>query len=384
MRSARDIPFFENIPILVRAPLNVPIENGKVTNTYRLRRALPTINYLRERGAKIILISHIGQMGTETLAPVASALRELVRDVSFFGETVGERARAAVRELSPGHILVLENLRRNKGEERNDPAFARELAALADIFVQDSLDTCHRVHASIVGVPKLLPSYAGLLLEEELQELVGALTPAHPSLAVIGGTKFSTKEEVLTTLLTMYDHVFVGGALANDFLKAAGQEVGKSLISHGDEKYIKKLLENPKLLLPVDAIAISAHATDILHAHREVRHHTLLGQVLPNEIILDHGPDTTALLTKLAQKAKSILWNGPLGKYEDGFNAGTDAFARAVAASRAHSVIGGGDTVAAIEDLGLLSKFSFVSTGGGAMLTFLARGTLPGIEALES
>ena len=220
MRSVRDITVFENIPILVRAPLNVPIVHGKVTSNYRLQRSLSTIRYLCERGAKVVLISHIGGKGTETLAPVASALGELIRGVSFFPETTGEKVRTAIRDLVPGHILVLENLRRDKGEERNDPAFARELASLADIFVQDSLDTCHRVHASIVGVPKLLPSYAGLLFEEEIKELSQALTPTRPSLAVIGGAKFSTKEEILTTLLTIYDQVFVGGALANDFLKA--------------------------------------------------------------------------------------------------------------------------------------------------------------------
>lgn len=391
MRTIRDIPFFENIPILVRTPLNVPIENDRVVSNYRLQRALPTIHYLRERGAKVILASHRGQMRTETLAPVARALGKLIPDVSFSPETTGERARAAVRALSPGHILVLENLRRTKAEERNDPAFARELAALADIFVQDSFDTCHRTHASIVGVPKLLPSYIGLLFEEELLELSQALKPKHPALAVIGGAKFSTKEKVLTSLLNTYDHVVVGGALANDFLKAAGQEIGKSFVSFGDDKPIQKLLTNPKLILPLDSIA--ARAADVGYMQGEVRRHTFrvtsavrispVGQVLPNEIILDHGPGTSALLADFAEKAKSILWNGPLGKYEGGFTAATNTFARAVAASKAHSVVGGGDTIAAIEELGLLSKFSFVSTAGGAMLDFLARGTLPGIEALD-
>ena len=219
---------------------------------------------------------------------------------------------------------MLENLRRSKGEERNDPVFARELAALADIFVQDSLDTCHRVHASIVGVSKLLPSYAGLLFEEEIEELSHALTPKHPAVAIIGGAKFNTKEEVLTTLLTVYDHVFVGGALANDFLKAAGQEVGKSLVSHGNENALQKLLASPKLVLPVDSL--TARTAGAGYTQGEVRRHTFrvnsasrispMGQVLPNEIILDHGPGTIALLADLTQKAKTILWNGPLGKYE--------------------------------------------------------------------
>lgn len=392
MRSLRDIPVFENIPILVRAALNVPVENGKVTNTYRLRRALPSISYLRARGAKVILISHLGQEGTETLAPVAKALGVLIPGVSFFPETVGAKARAAIRALAPGDVLVLENLRRSKGEERNDAAFARELATLADVFVQDSFDTCHRVHASIVGVPKLLPSYAGLLLEEECAELSQALSPKHPALAVIGGAKFSTKEAVLTTLLTIYDQVFVGGALANDFLKAAGQEVGKSLVSNEGEASIKKLLTHPRLVLPIDSLTVTASSAKMPHTPAEVRRHTFrvgsasrispVGQVLPNEVILDDGPGTSALLAGLAEKAKSILWNGPLGKYENGFTEATDAFARSVATSSAHSVVGGGDTIAAIEKLGLLPQFSFVSTGGGAMLEYLAHGTLPGIEAL--
>lgn len=381
MRTIRDITLFENIPILVRTALNVPIENGKVANEYRLRRALPTIKYLRERGAKIVLISHIGEQGTETLAPVAARLGELIPNVSFSPETIGERARAAIRALSPGDVLVLENLRRNRGEQGNDSAFARELAALADIFVQDSFDTCHRAHASIIGIPKFLPSYAGLLLEEEIRELGGALTPKHPALAVIGGAKFTTKEDVLATLLKTYDQVFVGGALADDFLKASGQEIGKSLVSNASEPIIKKLLTNPKLVLPVDSIVVPATAVSMSDAHMRSRV-AGFGHIQPDEVILDHGPGTSALLANLAKKAKTILWNGPLGNYEHGFIDATTAFARAVASSDAHSIVGGGDTIASIEGLGLLPKFSFVSTGGGAMLDFLAKGTLPGIDAL--
>lgn len=381
MRSIRDIQVFENIPILVRAPLNVPIENGKVANEYRLRRALPTIQYLRSRGARIILISHIGEQGTETLALVAKRLGELIPGVSFFPECIGERVRAAIRDMSPGNVLVLENLRRNKGEQHNDPAFARELAALADVFVQDSFDTCHRAHASIIGVPKLLPSYAGLLLEEEIQELSNARMPEHPALAVIGGAKFSTKEGVLSALLATYDHVFVGGALADDFLKALGQEVGKSLVSDSPNGGIEQMLSNPKLVLPVDSVVVPANALSSLNVRAQARV-APAGQVRSDEVILDHGPGTSALLANLAQKSKTILWNGPLGNYENGFSEATDAFARAVAASGAHSVVGGGDTIASIEGLGLLPKFSFVSTGGGAMLDFLAKGTLPGITAL--
>jgi len=383
MQTVRDIPLFANIPILVRAALNVPVENGEVVSDYRLRRAAPTIRFLAERGARVILVSHIGEQGTETLAPVAKALGALVSGVSFFGETIGERARSAVRELAPGKVLVLENLRRNRGEKMNDRAFAHELAALADIFVQDSFDTCHRRHASIVGVPELLPSYAGLLLAEEVRELSQALVPKRPSLAVIGGAKFGTKEAVLAALLKTYEHVFVGGALASDFLKAAGQEVGKSLVSGTGLDALKKLLANPKLVLPIDSLVVPASSIGAPNV-RTKAHVAPFGSVQPDDLILDHGPGTSALLASLAGKAKTILWNGPLGNYENGFTDATDDFARAVARSGAHSVVGGGDTVAAIRGLGLLPKFSFVSTGGGAMLEFLAKGTLPGIEALES
>ncbi len=383
MRTIRDIPRYENVPILVRCALNVPVENGRVMNDYRLRRALPTIQFLAERGARVVLISHIGEAGTETLEPVADALSKLTPRVSFFGETTGVRARDAVRNLMPGNILMLENLRRNRGEVMNDPSFAAELASLADVFVEDSFDTCHRQHASIVSLPKLLPSYAGLQLEEEVRELSEALVPKQPSLAVIGGAKFSTKEAVLTTLLERYTHVFVGGALANDFLKAAGHGVGKSLIDAEQDgaSTIRKLTGNPKLVLPVDSLVVPASALGSADIRPYARVATI-DQVRPDEVILDHGPGTSLLLARLAEQSKTILWNGPLGNYEKDFVDATNAFARSIADSHARSIIGGGDTIAAIEALGLLPKFSFVSTGGGAMLDFLVKGTLPGISVL--
>ncbi len=383
MRSIRTIPLLENIPVLVRAALNVPLENGVVVNDYRLRRALPTITYLAERGARVVLISHIGEQGTETLEPVARALAKLTRGVSFCPETIGPKARAAVRSLMPGDVLVMENLRRSAGEKANDPAFAQELAALGDAFVQDSFDTCHRMHASIIGVPKLLPSYAGLLLEEEVAALTAARTPAHPALAVVGGAKFSTKEAVLTVLLQTYDKVFIGGALSNDFLKAAGHAVGESLVSNDDSAGMQELLKNPKLVLPVDARVVSQSELGSMAMHTTARI-VSIAALAPDDVMLDHGPATSALLAELARHARSVLWNGPLGNYENGFVDATDAFAQAVAASGAHSVVGGGDTVASIENLGLLSHFSFVSTGGGAMLDLLAHDTLPGIAALAN
>lgn len=383
MKTVRDIPVLTNIPVLVRTAMNVPLENGIVANDYRLRRSLPTIHYLVERGARVILVSHIGEEGTETLAPVADALMRLLPNVSFCPDTIGESARAAVRALAPGQVLVLENLRRNRGEIENDPAFAKELALLADVFVQDSFDTCHREHASIVGVPKFLPSYAGLLVEEEVRELTKALAPEHPSLAVIGGAKFSTKEPALRALLGVYDHVFVGGALANDFLKAAGQEVGTSLVSNAPEEALRALTENPKLLLPIDTRVVTSGLVNAADAHMQSRIASE-GDVHATETILDAGPGTAALVAHLAEKAKTFLWNGPLGNYEHGFVDATNILAKAAAASDAYSVIGGGDTIAAIETLGILHQFSFVSTGGGAMLDFIANGTLPGLAALTA
>jgi phosphoglycerate kinase len=383
MRSVRNIPPVHNIPVLVRTALNVPMAGARVTGDYRLRRALPTITFLSERGAKVILISHMGDKGTETLAPVAEALGTLTQNVTFFQETMGPAARSAIRDLLPGHILVLENLRRHRGETANDPAFARELSRLADIFVQDSFDTCHRAHASIVGVPTILPSYAGFLVEEEVEELSQALQPVRPSLAIIGGAKFSTKEAVLERLLASYDRVFVGGALANDFLKASGQHIGKSLISTSPSPAIRTLLADKKIVLPVDSIVIPVRAVGTTEAHANARI-SVHGDIRDDEVIVDHGPETLKLLRNLALPAHAILWNGPLGKYEDGFTQATDACAQAVADSRGRSVVGGGDTITSIERLGILSKFSFVSTGGGAMLDFLAHGTLPGIDALET
>lgn len=382
MRSIRDIPHFERIPILVRAALNVPVVNGKVVNTYRLRRALPTIQFLVKKGARVVLIGHIGEQGTETLLPVAEALKTFIPNVSFCSESIGPVARSTVRELAPGHILVLENLRRHKGEKANDSGFAKELASLADVFVEDSFDTCHRPDASIIGVPHFLPSYAGFVVEEEVRELTSALSPKHPALAVIGGAKFSTKEGVLTRLLSIYDHVFVGGALANDFLKAAGHPIGKSLVSPLNEEAIKIVLAHPKLILPVDSIVVSEQWLTAPNPREHARVASL-DDVRPDEIILDHGPGTQSLLAAHAGNAKAILWNGPLGNYERGFNDATNAFAKAVANTKARSVIGGGDTVAAIETLGLLTHFSFVSTGGGSMLDFLAKGSLPGVDALN-
>jgi phosphoglycerate kinase len=376
MRSVRDIQILKNIPVIVRAALNEPVANGVVSDTFRLSRAVPTLQCLSERGARVVVISHIGEQGTETLEPVAKKLGELMSGVSFCTHTIGATAREAIRQMQPGQIIVMENLRRNRGEVMNDAGFAKELAQLGDVFVEDSFDTCHRNHASIVGLPTILPSYAGLELEAEVKELTAALSPKAPSLAIIGGAKFSTKEPVLDALLKSYDKVFVGGALANDFTLGQGHAIGASLVSGVDSTKIKKLLANPKLIVPIDA------RVGKKGARAELARVSNLGDIAPDELILDHGPATEALLSDLVGKSKQVLWNGPLGLYEDGYTQATDALAKAIATSSAYSVIGGGDTIAAIEALNILDRFSFVSIGGGAMLDFLAKGTLPGIAAL--
>jgi phosphoglycerate kinase len=377
MRTVRDIQVLENIPVLLRTSLNVPVANGKVVNSFRLHKALPTIEFLQKKGARVVLLGHIGEKGTETLAPVYEAMKASIPAIEFCPVTVGKQAREAVRSLPPGGVLMLENLRRNTGEVLNDKKFAKELADLGDVFVEDSFDVCHRAHASVVGVPAILPAYAGLLVEEEVVQLSKALTPKHPAIAIIGGAKFSTKEPVIKKLLEEYDRVFVGGALGNDFTKAMGYSVGSSLVSGADPKTIKNLLGNKKLAVPIDAIVAA------VNSEVGTSHSVALGSIQEHEAILDDGPKTVAMLEKLVSGAKTVLWNGPLGNYEHGYVEATRALALAIAKSGAHSILGGGDTEAAIEDLNIRNNVSFISTGGGAMLDFLAKGTLPGLQALE-
>lgn len=378
MRSVEDIPRLDTIPVIVRAALNVPIKDGKVANTFRLRAALPTIQFLQKKRAQVILIGHIGELGTETLEPVYEAMKAMIPGLVWCPVTTGPKAREAVRTLPPGGVLMLENLRRNAGETKNDPGFTRQLAELSDVFVQDSFDVCHREHASVVSLPRLLAPYAGFQVIKEVEELTKALKPQSPSLAIIGGAKFSTKEPVLITLLNSYDRVFVGGALANDFMRASGKTIGKSLVSSDfDELAARKLLNNPKLMLPLDEVAAPVGA-----AHDAGKVFSL-NTIPPSSAIYDDGPKTVSALSTIAANAKTILWNGPLGLYEKGFVDATEGVARAIGESKAYSILGGGDTVAAVEKLNLTHRFSFISTGGGAMLDFLAKGTLPGLAALE-
>lgn len=356
--------------VLVRASLNVPVENGEVTNHFRIMRGLVTIKNLINQNAKVIIMGHIGRDPEETLLPVYRHLLKHV-DVTFTYDVAGEETKSCVENMKDGEVVLLENLRQDPGEVENDQAFARTLASLADVYINDAFSVSHRAHASIVSVPKYLPSYVGLNFVHEYEELTKATRPTHPSLFILGGAKFETKVPLIEQYLKTYDHVFVGGALANDFFKAQGHEVGESLVSEVDlsDGY---LLRQQNLLLPVDVIVSSDDGAYV----------TSPDNVASDETILDVGPETVHMLTKYIEEASTILWNGPLGNYEVGCAEATLGVAREVARASAYSVVGGGDTVAAIEALDLQDKFSFLSTAGGAMLSFLKSGTLLGIEAI--
>ena len=356
--------------ILLRADFNVPIQKSKVIDDRRIMAALPTIRFLLSKGAKIITVSHIEMEGEDTLRPVFNEIKNILPII--FVEANLEEIRKAKRELQNGQILLVDNIRYFKGEKENYEEFAKEFSALADIYVNEAFPVSHRNHASIVGFPKFLPAFFGFQFQKEIQELSHAFNPAHPFLFILGGAKFETKEPLISKFLDIADFVFVGGALGNDFFKAKGFEVGGSITSGKIPP--AEILNNSKIIIPSDVVV---RATDNRHVVRSQR------DILTHEIVSDAGPKTLEVLRKHIMQARMVLWNGPLGFYEKGFDAGTKEVALMLSKSRARSIVGGGDTTAAIENLGVADKFSFISTGGGAMLEFLAKGTLPGIEALK-
>ena len=371
MRNIKQIKNLKGKKVLMRVDFNVPIKNGRVEDDFRIKKALPSIKFLKQKGAKIILITHLGK-GGESLALVAKALNKYLK-VKFIPEVVGEKVTQAVLQMKNREIILLENLRNNEGEQSKNKIFAQKLADLADLYVNEAFSVAHREDSSIVILPKLLPAYAGLQLEAEINNLSLAIkSPAHPFLFILGGAKFSTKMPLIKKYLKTADNVFVGGALLNDFLKAKGYEVGMSLVDEGDFG-IDKILKNKKLILPTDVLVKSGDKLINKKAN----------EVGKDEIILDIGKNSVAMIKPYVQKAKLILWNGPLGKYEAGGAKTTKEILKCVAASSAESIIGGGDTVVLISEMKMENKFSFVSTGGGATLDFLANGTLPGIKALQ-
>lgn len=355
--------------VLVRGNLNVPINNGYVVDAYRIDMLLPTLTFLRDAGAKIILCGHLGRDKTSSLDPVARYLQEhipvvMIRDI--FDASVSE----TIGYASPGTVVLLENLRQHDGEEKNDTAFAQHLASFADIFVQDDFSVCHRAHASVVGVPTLLPSYGGIQLMYEIEHLSKAFTPEHPFLFILGGAKVETKMPLIEQFKDKADILFIGGVLANDFFKAMGKSIGGSKTS--ELPVPQELIAQTKIMLPDDVVVLRNGN------HVNIPHDT----VLTKDVIFDAGRQTVKELIEHIKQAKYILWNGPLGYCEEGFCDATLTVAKAIAESNAYSVVGGGDTLAAVPD-DVQMRFSFVSTGGGAMLDFLAHQTVVGLAALE-
>ena len=377
--------------VLVRVDFNVPLnDKGEITDDTRITASLPTIQYLLEQKAAVILMAHLGrpkgQVKPElSLAPVAKHLGKLLgKKILFAPDCVGEAAQAAASKLKPGHILLLENLRFHKEEEKNDMEFAEKLASLADLYVNDGFGVSHRAHASVEGVTHFLPAAAGFLLEKEIQYVGQAVTnPLHPFVAIIGGAKVSDKIGVISNLLDKVDTLLIGGGMANTFLDAQGYKMGKSLVEEDKLDLAKELLAKAKknkvnMLLPTDLVMATAFAPDAEHVTEKVKN---LNQAY---MALDIGAETSKAYAEALADAKMIVWNGPMGVFEmDAFCKGTEAVAKAVAKSRATSIVGGGDSVAAIEKLGLAKRITHISTGGGASLEYLEGKVLPGVAALD-
>jgi phosphoglycerate kinase len=379
--------------VLVRVDFNVPLEDGHITDDTRIRATLPTIQELQQRRARVILLSHLGRPdGTVRdefrLTPVAQRLSGLLdQPVQYVRDCIGPDVEAAARALQPGQVLLLENVRFHPEEEQNDPAFARKLAALGDVFVNDAFGAAHRAHASTEGVAHFLPAVSGLLMERELEFLSRALEqPRRPFAALIGGAKVSTKLKVLDNLLPKMDALLIGGGMANTFLKAQGHEVGRSLLEGDLVGQASDLLQRAqqrrvKLLLPVDVVVAPQPAPDA------PRHVVDVTDIAADQMVLDIGPRTVDDFAGELRQSKTILWNGPVGLFEvEPFAAGTRALADAVVdatRSSATSIVGGGDTVAAVEQLGLGSRMTHLSTGGGAALELLEGRVLPGVAALQ-
>ena len=375
---------------LVRVDFNVPLDNGKITDDTRIRAALPTIQYLLDHGASVVLMSHLGRPKKKVveglrMAPIAEHLAGLLnRPVKAIPVTTGPEAEAAARDLPPGEVLMLENTRFDPREEANDEGMARELARLGDVYVNDAFGAAHRAHASTEGVARFLPAVSGLLMEKELAALGELMMhPERPFVAIIGGAKVSDKVGVITSLSRRVDTLLIGGGMANTFLLAQGYKVGDSLAEPDAIEEVNKILffvsgTETELQLPVDVVI--ADAMDA-NANRKV---VKVDQVPDGWRILDIGPQTVENFSKEIKEAKTVVWNGPMGYFEaTPFAEGTRAIAQALAESGAKSVVGGGDSVAALEQMGLADKVGHISTGGGASLEFLEGKDLPGVVALN-
>jgi len=380
MKSLRDFNFKDK-RALVRVDFNVPLSSD-----FRIKATLPTIEYLLKENAKIILLAHLGRPQWKIveelrLDPVAKRLEELLnKEVIKLDDCCGEKIEERIKEMKSGEIIFLENLRFYPEEKENDEKFAKQLASYGDIYVNDAFGVNHRAHASLVGIPKYLPHCAGFLLEKEIKILSKVLeNPKRPLLAIIGGAKISTKIKVIKKFLDRADNLLLGGALANTVIAAKGITIGRSVTEKGMEEEVKEIiLTSHKLHLPVDAIA------SVDPSGQSDNRITPIGKTSQEEMILDVGPETNDLFKRIISQAKTIIWNGPMGLIEvDEFVQGSKEVARAVAQSDCFSVVGGGDSISLLEKMDLLDKIDHVSTGGGAMLKFLADEQLPGIEALN-
>lgn len=372
--------------VLVRADFNVSLdEEGKVIDDFRLRATIPTIRHLLGKNCRIILAAHFGRPRNGeneefSLKPVAEKLAELLKkEVKLAKDCVGPETKKETDFLKEGEILLLENLRFYPEEETNDENFAKNLASLAEIYINDAFGVSHRAHASVEAITKFLPSYAGLLLEKEILNLERAKNnPEHPLVVIFGGSKISTKLKVIANFLEKADKILLGGALANTLLYAKGLTVGRSLIEKDILPELEKILASPRIHLPIDAVVC------INPEGRGGYQIGPIGQTSDNEMILDIGPKTEKDFADVVAGARMVVWNGPMGLFEkEAFSHGTKALGEAISQSQAFSVVGGGETVAFLEKLGLINKFNFVSTGGGAMMEFLAGEKLPGLLALE-
>lgn len=359
--------------VLVRASLNVPMTDGAILDTSRIEDALATIHFLRNAGACTILISHLSGTGEGSIKPVYEQLKEYV-PVSFVGDILSPGARATIQAMKEGDVVLAENIRMHPEEEENDQAFAQKLADLADIYVNDDFTVSHRTHASIVSVPKLLPSYAGLSFQKEYSFLSQALNAPAPSLAIIGGSKPETKIPLIVAMLEKMTDVYICGVAANALWQSRGYNIGTSMSAEEDIPEIAAINAAENAHLPSDVRIVGEDGE-----HKVVTPDKVPGR----SAIVDAGPRTLGDLDAAIKKATFVLWNGPLGEYEKGFTEATHALAHLLAESHKRVIVGGGDTVAAIKHLNLPAKFTYLSTSGGAMIDFLADGNLPGIDALQ-